>query len=76
MKNYQMQVIPEPKPGTASVLVTDRPAPFVFIRGPGSANFLCGACQSVLVEGMERGQITEVVFKCPKCGSFNRAKGT
>lgn len=76
MKNYQLEVIPEPKPGTASVLITDKSGPFVFIRGTGSSNFLCGACQSVLVERMERGQIMEIVFKCSNCGSFNRAKGT
>lgn len=76
MKNYQMQVIPEPKPGTASVLITDKTGSFVFMRGSGSSNFVCGACQSVLVEGVERGQIIEIVFRCPNCGSYNRAKGT
>ena len=74
--NYQLEVIPKPMEGTASVLITDQPAPFVFMKGPGSANFLCGACQSILCEGMERGQIVQIVFRCPQCGSYNRAKGT
>jgi uncharacterized ferredoxin-like protein len=74
--NYQMQVIPEPKAGTASVLVFDKKGKFVMIQGSGSANFLCGACQNIICQSMERGQIVNLVFKCPNCGSFNRAKGT
>lgn len=76
MKTYQMEVIPEPKPGTAAVFVTDKTGEFVFMRGTGSAKFVCGACQSTVIEGMERGQIVNLVFKCANCGSFNRAKGT
>ena len=76
MTNYQMDVIPEPKPGTASVLVFAKTGKFAIMRGVGTTNFLCGACQNVICEGMERGQITEIVFKCPNCGSFNRATGT
>lgn len=76
MTNYQMDVIPEPKPGTASVLIFAKTGKFAIIRGTGSVNFLCGACRNVICEGIERGQITAIVFKCPNCESYNRAKGT
>ena len=76
MPNYQMEVIAEPKPGTASVLITDQGRGFIFMRGQGPTNLLYGACHDVLVEGVERGQLRELVFKCPNCKSYNRAKGT
>ena len=76
MTNLQMDVIPEPKAGSASVLALAKTGEFAIMRGVGETNYLCGTCQNVICEGMERGQIIEIVFKCPSCGSFNRAKGT
>ena len=71
-----MHVIPEPKPGSASVLVFEKTGKFIMMRGIGTTNYLCGTCQNVICEGMERGQIIGIVFKCPNCGSFNRFQGT
>jgi len=76
MNQIQMEVIPEPKLGTASVLVYDKKGRFVFIRGSGDTDYLCGACQSVICEQVERGQVVNIVFKCPNCGSFNLLRGT
>jgi hypothetical protein len=71
MANYQMEVIPEPAQGTASVLVFDKKGQYVIIKGQGHDNFLCGACQNVICEGINEGQINNLVFKCPNCDSYN-----
>ena len=71
-----MQVIAEPKPGTASVLILDKTGPYALMRGSGDTDYLCGACQNVICEHIGRGQVITLVFKCPNCGSFNLARGT
>ena len=76
MTDYLMQVIPEPKAGTASVLVFAKTGKYAMMRGIGDTNYLCGTCENVICESMERGQIIGLVFKCPNCGSFNRIRGT
>lgn len=76
MPRLQMEVIPEPKPGSASVLVFDKKGKYVMIQGIGSTDYLCGACQNTICKGVEQGQIINLVFKCPDCGSFNRVRGT
>jgi DNA-directed RNA polymerase subunit RPC12/RpoP len=75
--NIQMEIIPEPKPGEASVLVFAKQGPYVMIRGDaGDTNYLCGTCQNIICERVTRGMIVNLVFKCPNCGSFNRVRGT
>jgi hypothetical protein len=76
MAQIQMEVIPEPKPGEASVLVLDKSGPYVIIRGVGDVDYLCGACRNVICEHVARGQVINMVFKCPNCGSFNLLRGT
>lgn len=76
MKKIQMEVIAEPKPGTASVFITDQPSGFVYMHGQGSVDFVCGACEGIICEGMERGQLVQLVFRCPNCKSYNRVRGT
>ncbi len=65
----KMEIIPEPTPGTASVLVGSM-APV--IRGEGPADYVCGGCRTVLCEAIVPGQVQHLVFKCPGCGAFNR----
>lgn len=74
--DIQMDVIPEPKPGEASVLVFDKKGRHVMIRDAGDVNYLCGTCRNVICERVTRGMIINLVFKCPNCGSFNRLRGT
>ena len=76
MSNFIMQIIPEPKPGTASVLIFDKKGKYAFFKGQGNDNYLCGVCKNVICENMDRGQIINLVFKCPNCDNYNIIKGT
>ena len=76
MTNYQMEVIPEPKHGTASVLIPGASGPQIMIKGSAEDSYVCGGCGKIICENVQRGQIVNLVFKCFKCGSFNRLQGT
>ena len=70
----RLTLIPEPMPGTRSVLVQPSgAAPFPFIIGVGNLDLLCGQCGAVLLKRVEEGQVSNVVFKCPACGRFSEA---
>lgn len=76
MTNYQLEVIAEPEPGTRAVFTISGNRKFAFIKGVGKDNYLCGSCQNIICENVNRGQISNIVFKCPYCESFNELKGT
>ncbi|KNY24834.1 hypothetical protein [Pseudobacteroides cellulosolvens] len=76
MSNYSLEVVSEPKPGTATVFVHTKKGKYSFIQGYGNDNYQCGVCKNILAEKVDRGQITSIVFKCPNCDSFNVLKGT
>jgi hypothetical protein len=40
-------------------------------HGPGPADYLCGACDLVLCEGVGTGLFRGVMFRCA-CGALNR----
>jgi len=73
-KQRRLALVPEPKAGTRSVM--EQPpgaAPFPFIIGVGNLDLLCGQCGTVLLKSVAEGQVSNVVFKCPSCGSFSEA---
>jgi hypothetical protein len=41
------------------------------LRGGGEVDFLCGFCGAVIVEGVDRGQLLRLGFKCPMCTRFS-----
>ena len=45
-----------------------------FIAGKGALNYVCGQCDHVLLKSLLRMQVPDGVYKCPKCGAFNRVK--
>lgn len=68
----QMGVIPEPKPGTRSVMVYTGEGTVVMRgEGPGNVTMECGTCSAPLIVGMKTSQLRNLVFKCKACGSFN-----
>lgn len=75
MSNYSMEVISKPKEGTASVIIFKKKGKFAIIKGNGNDNYLCGTCGNVICQNVNRGQIINLVFVCPNCGSYNFLKG-
>lgn len=73
MVNYSMEIIKKPKEGTVTVLTTDKIQPF--FKGEGDDNYLCGTCTNVICQNVNRGQVKNIVFVCPKCESYNILKG-
>ena len=76
MTDYLMEVIPKPKEGSATVFNFKKKGRFVVIKGKGNDNYLCGTCRNVICKNVNRGQISNIVFKCPNCDSYNLLKGT
>lgn len=81
MPKIQMEVIPQPEPNTAAILVLSTPnmvskTPYAVIRGSSDTDYLCGGCRTTVAAGVDRGQIINLVFKCLSCGSYNIARGT
>jgi hypothetical protein len=77
----QMEVIPEPEPGTAAVLVLQSPQyimkdPFAVIRGESDTDYVCGCCRATIASHVERGMLVNIVLKCIACGSYNIIRGT
>ncbi|MCK5113286.1 MAG: hypothetical protein KAR11_00800 [Phycisphaerae bacterium] len=76
MANIQMEIIPEPKQGTAAVLIPGENGPQVILKGKGKNTYICGCCRMPICENVQHGQLANLVFKCFGCGSFNRIRGT
>ncbi len=45
-----------------------------FVAGKGALNYNCGQCGQLMLKSIRRIQIIDAVYKCPKCGAFNRVK--
>ncbi len=67
----KLKIIPEPKEGTRTVLAPD--GPFPALKAHGTVNYICGSCGQLLLEGMERDGVQNIVIKCGKCGKYNEA---
>jgi len=70
MPIVKTRIIPEPRKDTRAVLMGEK-LTGPFIKGNGPTTYICGVCRNILVENVFHGQIRNIVFKCPKCQSFN-----
>ena len=68
----KLRVISKPEEGTKKVWQKkgEEEGALIF-KGSGDLDFECGKCPAVLAEGLEEGELRDVVFRCPVCGSFN-----
>lgn len=71
MSQIDMVTIPEPPPDTRSVFVFDENFVGPLVQGEGSVTFRCGSCKRVLLKEVGLEQFQNIVFKCPKCSSYN-----
>jgi len=69
--DVKLRVIPKPKPQTRAVLEPKVGEVLPVIKGYGILNLLCGNCGAVLVEGINEGQIRNMVIHCPICRHYN-----
>jgi predicted RNA-binding Zn-ribbon protein involved in translation (DUF1610 family) len=70
LPTVKARVIPEPPPNTRAVFAGDT-LTGPFMRGKGSTSYACGLCGNILIQDIIHGQVQNMVFKCPKCKSFN-----
>ena len=72
MASWKLRVMLSPPPPSRSVLTTDSRDPrFVYVRGGGHDDLVCGNCSHVLAAWVMKDGFSGHVFKCPSCGSFN-----
>jgi DNA-directed RNA polymerase subunit RPC12/RpoP len=64
-----MRVISKPSDRTRPILA---PTPNVgpVIKGNGNMTYLCGECETSVLETVEYKQVRDLVIKCKKCGSY------
>ena len=43
----------------------------VLMRGRGHEDFPCANCGFIILENIDRKQIQNIVFRCPKCKKLN-----
>lgn len=72
---FKMLVLPT-KPEAVTVFSKDnapdktRLEPYVV--GEGVLDYTCGKCNHTMLKALRWGQVTQAVYKCPKCGSYNK----
>jgi predicted RNA-binding Zn-ribbon protein involved in translation (DUF1610 family) len=72
---YKMRLLPS-RPSEVTIFSKDnfiqgkRMEPFVI--GEGVLDYTCGSCGHTMLRSLRWGQITQAVYKCPKCGSYNQ----
>jgi hypothetical protein len=69
--DVRLRVISEPKPQTRAILEPKVGEVLPVIKGNGNLNLLCGNCGAILIEGINKGQIRNIVIHCPICRFYN-----
>ena len=69
----KLKVIPKPKEGTRTVFVRkpNEKSFSTYFNGKGDLNLICGYCETMLCEGINAGQIRNIVLQCPVCNNYN-----
>lgn len=66
--DIKAQIIPKPVEGTRLVVA---PHTMPAIKGKGDINYLCGNCNTKIVEKVNKGQVHNIVILCSVCGNYN-----
>jgi len=64
----KLGIIPKPSEGSRTVIESKVSPTF---KGGGDVDYLCGSCGALIAEKVRRGQIRNIVVRCPKCGQYN-----
>ncbi|MBN1682122.1 hypothetical protein JW865_01045 [Candidatus Bathyarchaeota archaeon] len=72
---FKMKIFPS-KPIQGNIFSRDNfPQPknlAPFVESDGALVFICGNCDHILLNNVRPRQITQAIYKCPKCGSYNQ----
>ena len=60
----------QPGKSAAVLKLTDK-SKTVLIKGGGNFDYLCGECETILMEGVPEDKCLGLVLLCNKCGSLN-----
>ncbi len=41
-----------------------------FIQGDGNVTYICQNCRQTILDQIRQGQVANIVFECPTCGSL------
>ena len=66
----QLNVIKKPPPTRGGVVSYTGEGPVMKREGP--LTWLCGGCREPILEGMQPGQVRNLVFRCNGCGVYNQ----
>jgi DNA-directed RNA polymerase subunit RPC12/RpoP len=69
-----MTVISEPDPKTRTIFDFTPEAPPM--KGAGQLSYVCGSCETTLLQSIELEQVEGVVYRCGKCREFNEIPRT
>lgn len=74
VNHYTMKTLTLPQVGTVftrdKIPEARRLNPYV--TGEGPLTYTCGSCGLPILKTIGSGQVTAVIYKCPKCGSYNQ----
>ena len=71
MTDIKLKIVSKPIEGSRPILQMESRESPTIIKGQGIINLLCGNCSAVLANGIESGQVQDVVLHCGVCGSYN-----
>jgi hypothetical protein len=72
MPKGKLTVMKQPGKTAAILKLTDK-SKTVLIKGGGNFDYVCGECETILMEGVQQDKCLGLVLLCNKCGSFNAA---
>ncbi len=61
-------IISKPKEGTRAVFIGKA---IPFFKGGGNVNIICAKCNLPLASNISKGQLKNIVIKCPNCDAYN-----
>ena len=64
----ELKIIPKPKPKTRTIFISKV---LPVIKGPGKIVLVCGNCKAILADGIQKGQVRNIVIQCPICKFYN-----
>lgn len=71
MEAIRLRLIAEPKHGTRAILDYSGPGTIIVQGGALEPPLVCAQCGALLVVGVARATLRQLVFRCKTCGACN-----